>query len=182
MRRWLASVVECQGSGSSRRASSLRPDSPKRSETGQGRPKANSVAWMRFFKAPTWCTRWRAKASAIALAAHSSREGGEIARRHEIEARELGEHPGVDAIGLAGQGRHAFDPLGIGDRDLPAAELEGVVDEARVVHRLDGRPHWRTVCGKTLCKATQPVAVGWCRRDRQLLTVLIEQAHIQTFP
>jgi hypothetical protein len=41
-------------------------------------------------------------------------------RRHRIAAAELGQHPGIDAVGLAGQRRQSLHLLRIGDLDLPA--------------------------------------------------------------
>ncbi len=43
------------------RSSSLRPSTPNRSVTGQGRPKVIRVERMRFFKADLCLTRWRRK-------------------------------------------------------------------------------------------------------------------------
>jgi len=62
---------------------------------------------------------------------------GQPKRRHQIPARQLGQHAGVDPISLAGQRRHSFYFLRVGDLDLPAVKLEPVVHEAGAVHRLD---------------------------------------------
>ena len=50
-----------QGSGTSRPASSLRPSTPNRSVTGQGRPKLIRVEWIRFLSADLCLTRCRRK-------------------------------------------------------------------------------------------------------------------------
>ena len=44
---------------------------------------------------------------------------GQPDRRHQVAARELGQHPGVDAVGLAGQWRQPLHLLRVGDLDLP---------------------------------------------------------------
>jgi hypothetical protein len=62
---------------------------------------------------------------------------GQPDRRHQVAARELGQHPGVDPVGLARQRRQSLRLLRVGDLDLPAGELEPVVHEAGAVHRLD---------------------------------------------
>jgi hypothetical protein len=66
---------------------------------------------------------------------------GEPDRWHQITASELGEHPGVDPIGLAGQRRRPFHLDCVGDLDLPAGRFELVVDKAGAVHRLDRCQH-----------------------------------------
>ena len=80
-------------------------------------------------------------------------------RRHQIAKRELGKHPGVDPVGLAGQRRQPFHFLRVGDLDLPACELEPVVDEARTVHRLDRGADRRAVATEPLAQATELVRV-----------------------
>jgi hypothetical protein len=66
-------------------------------------------------------------------------EGRQPDRRHEIDARQLGQHPRVDAVGLARQRPQALDLLRVGDLDLPTTALQRVVHEPRAVHRLDRR-------------------------------------------
>ncbi len=56
----------------------------------------------------------------LAFGAHA--RVGQPDRRHQIATRQLGEHPGVDPVGLAGQRRKSFHLLRIGDLDLPARE------------------------------------------------------------
>jgi hypothetical protein len=59
------------------------------------------------------------EASALPLRAH--RWVGQPDRRDELAARELGQHPGIDPVGLAGQGRQALHLERIRDLHLPAA-------------------------------------------------------------
>jgi hypothetical protein len=56
-----AVTFERQGSGSSRRSKRRRPSTPKRSVTGQGRPKLIRVEWIRHLSADLCLTRWRRK-------------------------------------------------------------------------------------------------------------------------
>jgi hypothetical protein len=53
---------------------------------------------------------------------------------------ELGQDSGVDLVGLGSERCQAPDPLGIRDQNLPAGELEGVVDKPGAVHRFDRCP------------------------------------------
>jgi hypothetical protein len=64
--------------------------------------------------------------------------------RHEVPAGELGQDPGVDLVGLGGERGNAFDLGGVRDRNIPASELERVVDEARAGHGLDRSGHLLT--------------------------------------
>ena len=68
-------------------------------------------------------------ARTFALRAHA--RVGQPDRRHEIAAGELGQHPGVDPVGLTGKRRQPLHLLRVGDLDLPADELELVVHETR---------------------------------------------------
>ena len=56
---------------------------------------------------------------------------GEVATRSSrtcaAALRKLGEHPGVDAVGFAGQRRQPLHLLCVGHLDLPAPEVEPVV-------------------------------------------------------
>jgi hypothetical protein len=91
-------------------------------------------------------------ARSLALSAHA--RVGQPDRRHQITAGEFGQHPGVDAIGLASERRQPLHLLRIGDLDLPARQLEPIVHEARAVHRLDRRADQRTVTLEPLTQAT----------------------------
>jgi hypothetical protein len=117
-------------------------------------------------------------AGALPLGAHS--RVGQPDRRHQVAPCELGQDPGVDPVGLAGQRRQALHLLRVGDLDLPAGQLEPVVHEAGAVHRLDRRPDRRAVTIEPLTQTTQSVGVR--RRgtalDRRALTV--EQVKVET--
>jgi len=52
---------------------------------------------------------------------------------HEVTSCELGQDPCVDLVGLGGERSNALDLGRVRDRDIPASELEGVVDEAAPV-------------------------------------------------
>jgi hypothetical protein len=85
--RRLAWIVACHGSGRSSRASSWRPRTPKRSETGQGLPCVSRTACTRCFK----LERWRTRCSRQRARSRSARtSGGQPDRRHEVTAAELG--------------------------------------------------------------------------------------------
>ena len=95
----------------------------------------------------------------LALGAHKG--VGQPDRGHEIAAGELGEHPGVDAVGLTGERCESFYLLRVGDLDLPAVKLEPIVDEPRAVHRFDRGADRLTVTSKPLAQATKSVSVRW---------------------
>jgi hypothetical protein len=84
---------------------------------------------------------------------------GQPDRRHEIAACQLGEHPGVDAIGLARQRCESLYFLRVGDLDLPAVELEPIVHEPGAVHRLDRGADRLAVTLEPLAQAAESVRV-----------------------
>jgi hypothetical protein len=90
-----------------------------------------------------------------------------------------GEHPGVDPVGLTGKRGQALDLLGVGDGDLPAGQLELVVDKAGAVHRLDRRPHRLPVGGGLAGKPAEPVGIRRRGGDLDGAALGIEQAHVQ---
>jgi hypothetical protein len=96
-------------------------------------------------------------ARAFALAAHGGVRQPD--RRHQLAAGELGQHPGVDAVGLAGERRQPFHLVRVRDLDLPAGELELVVHEASTVHRLDRRTDRRPITVEPLRQAMQTVGI-----------------------
>jgi hypothetical protein len=55
-------------------------------------------------------------------------------RGHQVAPAELGQDARVDAVGLAGQRCQPLDARSVGDLDLPAGELELVVDKAGARH------------------------------------------------
>src|SRR5262249_37292035 len=105
---------------------------------------------------------------------------GQPNRGHEIAAGELREHPGVDPVGLAGQRRESFYLLRVGDLDLPASELEPVVDEAGAVHRLDRRADRRAVPIEPLSQTTKTVGVRRRRTNLHGRTLTVEQVEVET--
>jgi hypothetical protein len=101
---------------------------------------------------------------------------GQPDRRHQIAPRQLGQHPGVDAVGLASQRRQPLDPLRVGEH-VPAVLLERVVHQPRAVHRLDHRTHPTT--SQSPGQAAHAIGV---RRHRPLghhLAVPVEQPDIE---
>jgi hypothetical protein len=66
--------------------------------------------------------------------------GGDPDRRDQVSATELGQHPGVDLVGLAGKRGDVSDLARVGDFDRPACALELVLDPDRAAHHLDAGP------------------------------------------
>src|SRR6266496_5094932 len=117
-------------------------------------------------------------ASAFALATHG--RVWQPDRRHQLAAGELGQHPSVDAVGLAGERRQPFHLLRVRDLDLPTGELELVVDEAGTVHRLDRRADRRPITVDPLRQAMQTVGIRWRRTDLDRRTLGVEQVEVET--
>jgi hypothetical protein len=120
----------------------------------------------------------QAPTRSLPLGAHQ--RVGQPDRRHQVAAGELGEHPGVDAVGLAGERRQTFYFLRVGDLDLPAGELEPVVHETGAVHRLDRGADRLAVTIETGRQRVQ--AIGIRRRSANLdrRTLAIEQVEVET--
>ena len=97
---------------------------------------------------------------------------------HEVTAGELGQDPGVDLVGLRGERGVALDLGRIRDRNIPASELEGVVDEARPGHRLDRRAHLLTVAQDAGGQRPQCVGVRADGGHLDRLAALIEHVHV----
>ena len=116
---------------------------------------------MRFFSVVAMPDQMQPIAGQLALA--SDARVGQPDRRHQVPPRQLGQHPRVDLVGLAGQRREALDLLRVGDQHVPAPLLERVVDESRTGHRLDHRSDPLTA--EPLREIAQPVGV---RRRREL--------------
>ena len=106
---------------------------------------------------------------------------GQPDRRHQVATAELGQHPGVDPVGLAGERGQPFHLQRVGDLDLPASQLELIMDKAGTVHRLDRRPHRLVVPGKPLRQRAQPIRVRRRRTNLDPLARLVEQTKIETF-
>ena len=115
---------------------------------------------------------------ALALGTHL--RVGQPDRRHQVATGELGQHPGVDPVGLAGQRRQPLHLLRIRDLDLPAGELELVVDEAGTVHRLDRRTDRRSITVDPLRQAMQTAGIRWRRTDLDRRTISIQQMEVET--
>ena len=150
---------------------------PNRSLTGTGWPNAMRVAWIRFLRAVRWRTRWSRNLARSRSARFAG--SGSSDRGHEIASGQLGEDPGVDPVGLGREGGQTPDLLGIGDLDVPAGELEGVVDEAGPVHRLDRRADRLAVAIHPGDEGSEGVGVGPHRGHLDRSTTLIEQVHIE---
>jgi hypothetical protein len=117
---------------------------------------------------------------ACALALGTDARIGQPDRWHEVATCQLGQHPGVDAVGLTRQRCQTFYFLRIGDLDLPAPELEPVVHKARPVHRLDRRVDRRLVSSDALAQSAQPVSVRRSGTDVDRLTITVEQMEVET--
>jgi hypothetical protein len=135
------------------------------------------TACTRCFKLERWhtkCSRQRP----LALGAYA--RVGQPDRGHQVTPCELGQHPAVDPVGLASQGRQPLDLLRVGDLDLPAVKLEPVVREAGAVHRLDRGADRRVVTIESSRQAEQAVSV-W-RRGTNLngRSLTVEQMEVET--
>src|SRR5207249_1031444 len=105
---------------------------------------------------------------------------GEPDRRHQITTRQLGEHPGVDPVGLARQRCQPFHLDRVGDLDPPTGELELIVNKTSAVHRLDRREDRLAEAADTSGQAVQTIGVRRRGADLDLLAQLIEQAEVET--
>jgi hypothetical protein len=135
------------------------------------------VAWIRFLRAVRWRTRWSRKRARSRSARTVG--SGSSDRRHEVAPGELGEDPGVDLVGLGRQGCEALHLHRVGDLDVPAVELELVVDEAGPVHRLDDRAHRLAVAGNPGDELAEPEDLGRCRGHLDRPAFLVEDVHIK---
>ena len=101
--------------------------------------------------------------------------------RHQLAPRQLGQDPGIDAVGLGHQWRQALGALRVGDVDLPAEALEAVVHEARARHRLDCRAHrLRTLASHARGQRAQRIGVGADPGLEQPGAVLVEDADVES--
>ena len=117
-------------------------------------------------------------AGTLALGAYA--RVGQPDRRHQVTADELGQHPGVDPVGLAGKRRQPLHLLGIGDLDLPAGKLELVVHEAGAVHRLDRGADRLAVSSDAFAQVLQSISVRWRSATLDCRTPAIEQVEVET--
>ena len=101
--------------------------------------------------------------------------------RHQVAAGELGQHPGVDPIGLARERRDPLRPLRIRDPHIPAGELELVVHEPRPGHRLDRRQHRLPMLAlEAVHKMREPIAIRRAGALADPLTVSGERVPVET--
>jgi hypothetical protein len=114
----------------------------------------------------------------LALGAHA--RVGQPDRRHQVATSELGQHPGVDAVGLAGQRRQPFHLLRIRDLDLPARQLEPVVHETGAVHRLDRGADRFAATIESRRQRVQPISIRRRSANLDRHTLAIEQMEIET--
>ena len=117
-------------------------------------------------------------ARSLALGAHA--RIGQPDRRHQVTPGKLGQHPGIDPVGLARERRQPLHLLRVGDLDLPTGQLEPVVHEPCAVHRLDRRANRIAVTREPLAQATKPVGIRWRRTDLDRRALTIEQVEVET--
>ena len=70
---------------------------------------------------------YEVKAKTRPLARIADTRRGQPDGWHQVAACELGEHVGIDTVGLGGERRQALDLGRVSDGDLSALLLEGVV-------------------------------------------------------
>jgi hypothetical protein len=119
-----------------------------------------------------------AEAGPLPLGAHL--RVGQPDRRHQLPPGELGQHPGVDPVGLAGQRRQPLHLQRIGDLHLPAGQLQPVVDEAGAGHRLDRCPHRPPVAADPLGEPAKTIRVWGSRAYLERLPTLVQQVEVET--
>jgi hypothetical protein len=94
--------------------------------------------------------------------------------------REHRQHHRIDLVGLAGKRRQALDLLGVGDLDVPALLLEGVVDDPGSGHRLDdGADRLAVDLLDSAGERSQRVDVGRDGELVQVLSITGEQADVE---
>jgi hypothetical protein len=180
MSRSAAATSPAHGSGSARPASSRRPAAPNRSATGQGWPKASSVAWIRFFSAVRWrtrCSRQRARSRSARTAGSGSQIAGTRSRRDSSASTQAS----IRSV-LAASGASPLTKPRVGDLHVPAAQLELVVHEAGAGHRLDRRRHRLAELPDPGDQRGQPAAVRRRGGYQHRRARLIHDMHIHTRP
>jgi hypothetical protein len=105
---------------------------------------------------------------------------GQPDRRHQVPPGELGQHPGVDAVGLTGERRQPLHLLGVRDLDPPARQLEPIVHEPCPVHRLDRRSDRRAMTVESSRQAVQPIGIRRCCTNLDRRTLGVEQVKVET--
>jgi hypothetical protein len=102
---------------------------------------------------------------------------GQPDRRHQIAPAKLGEHPRVDAVGLARQRRQPLDLPRVGDLDIPAQLFQAVMHKPGAVHRLDRRAH-HTQRRQPLGQPAQPVGVRRRLRLKHRCASDVDDMHV----
>src|SRR6266508_3177100 len=108
------------------------------------------------------------------------RRVGQPDLRDEVEPGELGQHPGVDRVGLASQRRDPTRLRSVGDPDVPARELELVVDKTRAAHRLNHSQHAIACIAQSLDELRQPIAIGRDGADADAASLTLERMPVKT--
>ena len=158
----------------------LEERAPTRAEEvgdGTGRPEGDQGLMDAVLERGPVASEMETKAGPLALGAYGG--SGKPDGGHELAPAELRQHPGVDAVGLAGKGSEALDPERVCDHDLPTLPLELVVDETRSVHRLDRRPHRLAVASETQGERAQTVAVGRRRAPLEGRAGVVDETEIE---
>ena len=114
-------------------------------DTGTGWPKAMSVAWIRFFRAVRWRTRWSRK-RARSRSARTAGSGSQIAGTRSRRASSARTQASILSV-LAASGARPLTLTGHPRSRRPSRRARAVVDEAGAVHRLDRRAHLLAVAG-----------------------------------
>jgi hypothetical protein len=120
----------------------------------------------------------QAPAGALALGTHA--RVGQPDRRHQVAAAELGQHPGVDPVGLARERRQPLHLLRVSDLDLPARQLEPIVHEPRAVHRLDRRTDRLAMSIESSRQAEQAICIRRCGTNFDARSITVEQMEVET--
>ncbi len=116
-------------------------------------------------------------ASSFALG--SNGRVGQPDRRHEIASGKFGEHASIDLVGLSSEWRKALGLDCIGDRHVPATELELVVHEAGAVHRLDRCFDGVSERVQARGEGVEGIGIGTHGEDRDHCPVFIEDVDIE---
>jgi hypothetical protein len=120
------------------------------------------------------------QAKARPLAFGADRRVGQPDRRHEVPARELGEHARVDAVGLAGERCESPGLERVGDRNRPARELQLIVDEPRAGHRFDRALHGLAVARQPMGEAGESGGARWDGTRLNDRPVRVENANVES--
>jgi len=105
-----------------------------------------------------------------------------VAEIHQHRVNAALECGSVDLVGLAGQRREPLDLLSIGDVDLPAGELELIVDEASAGHRLDGGADRFSIPIQPHHHSVQPVSIRRNAGDGECAALAVQDVDVQALP